>query len=66
MGGEMKLRGVERATAEAVDMIPPPHLTTRISAINSTQLSAGKAGQGTSNSVGRETRAGGGGFTNRP
>lgn len=28
MGGEMKLRGVERATAEAVDMIPPPHLTT--------------------------------------
>lgn len=69
MGGEMKLRGVERATAEAVDMIPPPHLTTRTSAISSTQhpaLSADKAGQGTSNSVGRETRAGGGGFTNRP
>lgn len=23
----MKLRGVERATAEPVDMIPPPHLS---------------------------------------
>lgn len=37
MGGEMKLRGVERGTAEAVDMIPPPHLSTLTSAINSTQ-----------------------------
>lgn len=50
MGGEMKLRGVERATAEAVDMIPLPHLTILISAIISTQhsvLSADTAGQGT-------------------
>ena len=37
MGGEMKLRAVERATAEAVDMIPPPHLTTLTLAISSTQ-----------------------------
>lgn len=42
----MKLRGVERATAEAVYMIPPPQLTTLTSAINSTQLSADKAGKG--------------------
>lgn len=33
----MKLTGVERATAEAVDKIPPPHLTTLTSAISSTQ-----------------------------
>ncbi len=37
MGGEMKLRGVERGTAAAVDMIPPPHLTTLTSAITGTQ-----------------------------
>lgn len=40
MGGEMKPRGVERAAAEAVDMIPPPHLNTLSSAISSTQRPA--------------------------
>lgn len=42
----MKLRGVERATAEAVDMIPPTLLPTLSSAISSTQLSADTAGCG--------------------
>lgn len=46
MGGEMKLTGVERATAEAVDKIPPPHLTTLTSAISSTQLCAHETGKG--------------------
>ena len=41
----MKLRAVERATAEAVDMIPPPHLTTLTLAISSTQRAADKAGR---------------------
>lgn len=42
----MKRREVERATAEAVDMIPPPHLITLTSAISSTQRSADGAGKG--------------------
>lgn len=44
----MKLRGVERATAEAVDMIPPPHHSLlSYQAEPSTQLSADAVGQGT-------------------
>ncbi len=64
----MKLRGVERATAEAVDMIPPPHLTTLTLAISSTQHPAlcRQSRPVYDYSRGRETRAGRGGFRNRP
>lgn len=64
----MKLRRVERATAEAVDMIPPPHLTTLTSAIGSTQHPAlcRQSRPAYDYSEGGETRAGRGGFTNRP
>lgn len=60
----MKLRGVERAAAEAVDTIPPPHLTTLASAISGTQHPA--LCRAREDCSGRETRAGRGGFTNRP
>lgn len=57
MGGG---RGVERATAEAVDRNPPPYLSYQQDpAPSSQQTKQCKTAQ-------RETRAGRGGFTNRP
>lgn len=49
----MKLRGLERGMAEAVDMIPAPHLGTLTWAI-STQHSADTAGKGSAQSEGRQ------------